>query len=703
MILANKDEDIKYLNAAVIVKAKEYNIDLDSFNTVLLIDNDNIKDKASDVASSLNVEEWFNNTINCMDISAGCIACDTAQSNYSKCAAGCFTANARCDGCEGQDAVCIQCVTEQSENCNQTTIVTCLSCDDGCHWCDGVCHGCNHGCQGAQTCQSCNVGEGCTEGCQGGGYTAGCDGCNDTYNPCVTGHIEACDWAQATFGCIECVSACVGNNTSICEEKHIENIKDPSLNNPVTCTSNNASYKGSDGCTNNNISCELLFTNGGKRCDGDFTSSSNFGTIDYSDGTCPSKYQGCVSWQTCVTSYSCYNEYGSRCYSGFKWTNNGNNETGNRSCESGYSGTTQSCESFYSSSHNDFHCSRNYSEASTGTLCPNNFSATTGFMSCSGGYSGADGSTCRNVWSWNPNDESCVSAYQLGSKACDRNFRSETIAGVTLYYCESHFSDSDTVCDGGYTIDTTCTISDNVCLYNFSDTPCGQSCTENHNNIYNCTGCNNTKNDVCLNCVGGQAEQCNVCFGIGDIANCTACVAGVGETCTTCVDGNGGCLDCQGCNEGCNNNVSCQGYSAQSGYDVCLGQFTDTTCRQSCYNIYDGQTDCLGCDGCQGCDGCNATCYGCDACNTSCNSCESCYDTCYGCDGCNSSCETGQSGCTPCNSECYSCNTSCETCNDTCEGCNECNDSCHGYGSHCEGADWAACGQSVPCYGGYFF
>ena len=564
MVLAQSDENIKYLNASLVSKLRDYNIEIPSFTIPEVLTQQGFRNAMKTVP--FNDNGWIENTLNCMNIgTADCRGCVQRQTDYGQCNAGCFGANT-CGACVGAcnsgDAVCVSChgATDDQE------VYICESCDTGCEGCDADCYGCNAQCEGAQTCTSCNGG--LPVPCE---YDAGCTDCQGDY-----------EHKAAVFGCTECVSACVAPDS--CGTGQVPKVDG--------CTIEDQ-YTESHGCTNDNEPCKWLFNLSGS-CAGDYTSGD-------SGATCPRNYSSRCSLnntaQTCQANFKTETEWG--------WT----------SCASIYENSTSSCVGYYSQTPGATNCVTGYTTTS-GDNCQSGYTEGNSGKTCKSRYEG-DGGTCQSGYNnSNTGDSSCTQGYSDGTVTCPSGYTS-TSSGA---YCHSDYSNGSTTCASDHGLPT-------------------------------CSGCNATANDQCLSCVASQDT-------------CTSCVSGEAASCTSCVEAQG-CSDCQGCDSGCNADVSCNGYSVgDNGQNVCVGQFTNTECGQTCVGGFDSSTQCLSGQGC-------SSCQGCDACNTGCNSCQ----------GDNETCKT--------------CNVSCNDC----QGCNACNTSCDGcrgcVNINCTG-NWGVCNQITP-------
>lgn len=540
MVLAQSDENIKYLNASLVAKLRDYNIIIPSFTIPDVLTQQGFRNAMKEVP--FNDNGWIEDTLNCLNIgSASCRGCNQRQTDYGQCNAGCFGANTcgACVGaCNGGDAVCISChgATDDSE------VYICESCDTGCEGCNETCYGCNEGCQGAQTCATCNTGLPGAP-CE---YTAGCENCQGDYT--IT---------QPTWGCTDgCNSACVSPDS--CGTGQV----------PIVdgCT-NVDSYTESKGCTSDNNTCVASFFGG--VCLNGYTHKGK------EDRTCPSNYKAVDDSEYCQKNYNTTD-------------------------------ITKSCASNFITD-SDITCIMKYSQAGTTTVCSTGFSIGSNGQ-CQSGYAGSNtGITCmRNFVS--PSGTSCEYKYNItsdGDKSCSLGYITDNGKCIEAYAS----TDSGTKCATNYMGD------DGPCLSGYG--------------LPTCSSCNAAANDTCLNCVSTQAT-------------CTSCVSGEAASCTSCVSEQG-CTDCQGCDSGCNKDVSCNGYSVgENNTHVCVGNFTDTTCSQTCVGGFDSSTQCLSgqgcasCDTCQGCNSCQGgNGAGCTSCDSGCNTCDKgCYNTCNSCQGC---------------------------------------------------------------------
>lgn len=557
MVLAQSDENIKYLNASLVSKLRDYNIEIPSFTIPDILTQQGFRNAMKEVP--FNDNGWIENTLNCLNIgTASCRGCVQRQTEYGQCSAGCFGANT-CGACVGAcnsgDAVCVSChaATDEQE------VYICESCDTGCEGCNADCYGCNEGCQGAQTCTSCN--SGLTVPCE---YDAGCTDCQGDY-----------EHEAATFGCTECVNACVAPDS--CGVGQVPTVDG--------CTSGD-NYTESSGCTSGNSECSLTFPISGGTCKGGFTqSATDEHTLD--SATCPSNYRSRCSLgnvaQSCQTNFKTENEG--------EWT----------SCASIYENSTSSCVGYYSQTPGATNCVTGYTTTS-GVSCQSGYTEGNSGKTCKSRYEG-DGGTCQSGYNnSSTGDSSCTQGYSDGTVTCPSGYTS-TSGGPT---CISDYSDGSTTCVSDYGLPT-------------------------------CSGCNATANDQCLSCVASQDT-------------CTSCVSGEAASCISCVEAQG-CSDCQGCDSGCNDNVSCNGYSVgDSGQNVCVGQYNDTTCNQSCIGGFDSSVQCL--SGQYSCPSCDSGCQTCDDCQGSDNICPSCYVDCNSCQGgdkaeCTTNCVGGLT-CDPC-------------------------------------------------------
>lgn len=649
MIFVNKDEDIRYFNAAIIAKMNDYHIELPSLKDINLYTVDTLEEKTEEIASHLNGTDWLNDTLACSDSSRGCQGCNDDYGFIYDVCQGCYNVNTGCMDCQGTNAVdvCVQCYgSSNTSNEEEEIIQVCIECDGGCYFCNSACHGCNEGCQGAQTCTTCNTGEGCVSGCQSGHVPAK-PSCTTGYVICATGFTPGCDYNQATYGCPRCVSSCFGEDT--CDAQHITNVCKEAHTAKFTCTSGNRYDEADIDCPYRYAACVTGVFNGScwsryLECvigDLDIDCAMNYkGTSGSAAGTkCYTTYKRSNDGDSCLTSFS---RLGESCLTSFSQTDS------TSICSSGYSATNSggniNCQAGYVLNGDGFSCQSGFKSGNTN--CQSGFSSSGSVNTCKTGYTSST-FTCASSFGRDGTKMTCLGEFEAGSGTltCSNGYDSETDT------CLSHYKRGTTVC------------------------------TENHNNT--CSGCNSTRNDVCLDCVGGQAAVCSTCVGTTNNANCPdGCVLGQAESCNVCVDGQGGCIDCQGCDEGCNNNVSCYGYAVSSGgFNVCVGQFTDTTCNQSCLGNYDSETMCLSgqnCTTCDVCQGCNSSCYSCNStCNGGCQSgqctsgnetCENCYGGCVNgqCGSCHTACQNNEGAC-----------MSCHDCNSAVSGCNNCNIDCN--------------------------
>lgn len=652
MIFVNKDEDIRYFNAAIITKMNDYHIELPSLKDINLYTTDTLEEKTEEITSHLNGTDWLTDTLACSDSSRGCQGCNDDYGFIYDVCQGCYNVNTGCIDCQGTNAVdvCVQCYSSSNNTNEEEEIIqVCIECDGGCYFCDSACYGCNEGCQGAQTCTNCNTGEGCVSGCQSS-YVPAKPSCTTGYVICATGYTPACDASQATYGCVTCNTECQGND--ICSGYSACSTC-VSCNRGNTCIAGNQ-YIESAGCTSNNKSCVVFFFG---TCKTGYSSNSDDAT------TCKNTFSN--KGVSCSLDYKVDRATGLSCTDGFRTdsgelncsSNFSSDGSGGNYCKTTYRQGDTSCQGDYDSSiktgeGQGMSCVRSYAQG--GSSCYYKYTGTQTTAECVTTYVGRDGSICDSGFKINTG---------TGYADCPAGFATPASGGINCRTGYSFSSGGDPICVSGYTAQ-------------------GVTCASNYNNT--CEACNVSSDNVCTNCVGGRAPVCRTCVGTTNNANCPdGCVLGQAESCNVCVDGQGGCIDCQGCDEGCNNNVSCYGYAVSSGgFNVCVGQFTDTTCNQSCLGNYDSATMCLSNQNCTSCDtscvGCNASCYSCNSsCNGGCQSgqCTSGNETCKECHG---GCVNGQ--CSSCHEACQNnegvCMT-CHDCNEAVSGCNNCNIDCN--------------------------
>ncbi len=666
MIFVNKDEDIRYFNAAIITKMNDYHIELPSLKDISLYTTDTLEEKTEEIASHLNGVDWLTDTLACSDSSRGCQGCNDDYGFIYNVCQGCYNVNTGCIDCQRTNAidVCVQCYSSSNDSNEEEEIIqVCIECDGGCYFCDSACHGCNEGCQGAQTCIHCNTGEGCVSGCQSS-YVPAKPYCTTGYVVCATGYTPACDASQATYGCVTCNTECQGNDTcpgySACATC-------VSCNRGNTCIAGNT-YIESAGCTSNNSSCALFYFG---TCKSGYSSNKDGAT------TCSNTFRN--NGVSCSLDYKVNTTTGLSCHDGFRIDSGtlncssdfSSDGSGANYCKALYGQDDITCQGDYdssirTSSGNGVSCVRNYAQG--GSSCYYKYVGTQTTSECISTYVGSDGSICDNNFKMNLIDNSAD---------CPNGFATPAGGGINCRTGYSFSSGGEPVCISSYTAQ-------------------GVDCANNYNNI--CVACNVSSDNVCINCVDGRAPVCITCVGTTNNANCPdGCVLGQAESCNICVDGQGGCIDCQGCDEGCNNNVSCYGYAvASGGFNVCVGQFTDTTCNQSCLGNYNSATMCLANQNCTSCDtscvGCNSSCY---SCNSSCNGgCQSGQ-----CTSGNETCEECHGGCV--NSQCSSCHEACQNNEGTCMTCHDCNEAISGC-NNCN-IDCNSClsCQTAVCVSGY--
>lgn len=668
----NKDQ----INSALTAKLLDFDINIPSIlNDIKLLDLDKLNDASADVSNKLNVDTWFNNTIACMDISAGCQGCNETQTDFGECKGGCFGINTGCRDCEGTDAVPVCTSCDNGESCEQapTVIEVCTSCDEGCFVCNEPCFRCDGGCQGGQTCHSCNNGEGCVTGCENN-FHAGCKDCQLDFVNCATGYIPPCNRSQANYGCPSCDTGCQGGN--VCETGYAARDCEKIYNTGSEGCTSNDDYTERTGCTRGNTDCPMFYLGG--TCRGNF--SAGHGT------TCPNYYT--ASCMPGVGATACSSGYAADPVTGKV------DAEGIISCKSNFSYRDDKCSSSYSrdcaTGNSTEHCENNFNVA--GTSCTGIYGRGSDGTDCYTSFSNGSGTSCASVFasSSSDNDVSCRSRYVSGTTTCEGRYAGDT-SGTT---CTANFKIGDITCNSGYT-----TMGGNVCVSGYSKTSAGISCPSNYGNT--CNACNVGSNNTCVSCDNGQAAQCTRCYGNGNEANCqSGCVLGQADTCdANCVTvGNGGCTDCEGCNSGCNNNVSCDSTFRydENGKIDCKVTYTDTSCGQTCVNGFNSNTDCFSCVSCNSsCENCEVSCQGgCQFCETACQTyCEAVCQSCEG--GCNTACV----GCdSTCNTSCYN---GCDSCDGTCDiNCENCQGECiTGVGS-CSTTDGCASGQAI-CAGAW--
>ena len=687
----NKDQ----INSALTAKLLDFNINIPSIlNDIKLLNLDNLNGASADVSNKLNVDVWFNNTIACMDISAGCQGCDTSQTDFGECKGGCFGINTGCSDCQGTDAVPVCTSCDNGETCEQqpTIIEVCTSCDEGCFVCDSACFRCDGGCQGTQTCHSCNNGEGCTTGCENN-FHAGCDGCQLDFELCDNLYQPPCGRDQAVIQCQSaCNTGCVSNDIDYCKEEHLVCEGDQSQ-----ICDEHQQFEYSNGCVNNDKACVPRDFHGS--CSYQYSYGVDYtcrqvgndcgGTYNYAQTNCgESACEGKVTAGNCNNVYkTCnYKFHIDTCINGYKQTNEGD-------------GVSESCPSNYTQTYGprgetgNISCIKEYSQNNTSGY-PH--------VHCQLSYNGNDGNSCVQNFAQISTEDGLI-------VECPSNFKQtcymEVISCPSGYkaeddsiLCYGTYSDGLSSCNGGYSTNGT----DINCPSNYADAT-GTECPSNYGQDPQvvCTNCNGGRNNVCTSCDGGQAPDCPGCFGMTDNANCqSGCVLGQADTCdANCVTvGNGGCSDCQGCDSGCNLNVSCDATFRydENGKIDCKVTYTDTSCSQTCVNGFNSNTDCFQCVVCDStCESCETSCQG------GCQNCE------IGCQGyCDVACQNCEGGC---NSACYSCDSACDTscyngC-DSCDGacdihCQDCQSGCQECETICQGGDGCPSGQS-QCAGAW--
>jgi hypothetical protein len=76
MVLAQSDENIKYLNASLVSKLRDYNIEIPSFTIPDVLTQEGFRNAMKEVP--FNDNGWIENTLNCLNIgTASCRGCDT--------------------------------------------------------------------------------------------------------------------------------------------------------------------------------------------------------------------------------------------------------------------------------------------------------------------------------------------------------------------------------------------------------------------------------------------------------------------------------------------------------------------------------------------------------------------------------------------------------------------------------------------------
>lgn len=693
----NKDQ----INSALTAKLLDFNINIPSLlNDIKLLDLDKLNNASADVSNKLNVDTWFNNTIACMDISAGCQGCNETQTDFGECKGGCFNINTGCSDCEGTDAVPVCTSCDNGESCEQapTVIEVCTSCDEGCFVCDQPCFRCDGGCQGGQTCHSCNNGEGCITGCENN-FHAGCGSCELDFQLCATGYTPACGRDQAVIRCQSaCNTGCVGDDVNYCKEEH----KVCSGNQSQICDEYQQ-FQYPSGCNVNNKACLATFA-----------------------GSCSGSFSTTGTW-ACATGFSCYNNYtvndvSVTCPSNYKGTVCSTCNTVTQTCPSNV--TAGNCGPGYRNCTSDFELIN----------CPSGYKATQdasgGYVAiCPNSYTNSDGTSCVREYqvehTTGNTGAHCNTGYISSQTSCVSNYAVGVVDGHTVVECPNNFSNGNGYnnCSGGY---KSCSAGNITCNNGYSkpggtncsggystngtDINCpsnykgnGVDCPSNYGQDPQvvCTNCNGGRNRVCTSCVNGQAPVCSVCFGMTDNANCqSGCVLGQPATCdANCVTvGNGGCNDCEGCDSGCNNNVSCDSTFRydENGKIDCKVTYTDTSCGQTCVNGFNSNTDCFQCVSCNSeCENCEVSCQGgCQNCETTCQTyCEAVCQSCEG--GCNTACV----GCdATCNTSCYN---GCDSCDGACDiNCENCQGECIIGVGECSSTDGCASGQS-QCAGAW--
>lgn len=458
MTLVTNDSQIKYLNASFISKLRDYNIIIPSLTIPSVPSQEAFKEAVSD--TGLGDSQWIDDALACMDIAyRSCKGCDTAQTDYGQCNAGCFGANtcgACVSVCNGGDAVCISCNAQTDDS----EVIVCESCNTGCEGCNEACYGCNSGCQGAQTCTSCNTGQEIP--CE---YTAGCTDCQE-------GH----EHTDPTWGCDRCVHACVAPDN--CGARQVPTV--PGCITGNTCTESH----GEDSCTRSysssdsgEVTCREGYSDAGTQCNVGFT-------VGYDGIGCMAGYSSGAT--TCESLYAASG--GEYCLGHYSDSACG------QTCVNGYGTTCLSCN------EGDDHCLNCVSSQDTCTACVNGEAAT-----CTSCVESQSCSDCQGCDSGCNADVSCngYSVGDNGQNICVGNF-TDTNCGQT---CVGGF-DSSTQCLSGQgcsSCDTcqgcdSCQGSDGSCTSGDSCTSCDSGCQSCDSGCYNT--CNDCQGCVNVNCTG---------------------------------------------------------------------------------------------------------------------------------------------------------------------------------------------------------
>lgn len=624
MILVNNDSQIKYFNASLLSKMIDYHVDIDIKEIADLVTPlKQRKDTITNITDRMccqsgqgscqfqnSVIDWIKEALDC-------------ESGYT--CTDCYSASQGCEeyqsviclSCDGGCDVGNSCTNGYNGECNEAHTVdengTCLTCDTGCQGCDSPCYMCFNACEGTQTCISCNSGLGiCDSNCYGT-YS-----CGQTTTEVQT----VCGTKNST---------CTGGNTcSICQNVDYS---------AVDCDSEYGYEENEvEGCGSHYSEnfCEGSYSGSYGKCEGSYSTcaSNSFDAV-----SCEQNYNGGGMGTVCELNFkasncmtnndkSCERGYTPGTFSGGKEScdyNYSNDNDGQFYCESGYSpckrNVSSPCKSGYgTTSDGDIGCKTNYSE--NGTTCERGYNADTteSKTSCSKGFS--------------DNTVTCQAKYSNGTETtCTNNYVFDG-GGFTIRTCDGYYSqDSDSFeCNSSYT--SSCASSYPSCESNFVI----QSCESHHGQT--CDSCNN-----------GNSEKIEVCTSCntGETATCSLCVNGNSEG---NADGSTVCTECQGCDSGCNDNVSCSSYAVTDDGVICEAYHSEGSLycasgyNSSC-SSNNGSNTCTSGDSCTSCYG---ACVGCVSSNASCTSCDSedsvpCDYTAPCsfapvCDGCNNACNT---------------------------------------------------------------
>ena len=464
MTLVTNDSQIKYLNASFISKLKDYNIVIPSLTIPSVPSQETFKEAVSD--TGLGDGQWIDDALACMNIAyRSCKGCDTKQTDYGQCNAGCFGANTcgACVGtCNGGDAVCISCNAQSDDE----EIVVCESCNTGCESCDADCYGCNAGCQGAQTCTSCNNGQEIP--CE---YDAGCTDCQE-------GH----EHTDPTYGCTECVHACVGVDK--CGRGQVPTV-------PGCITGNSSETAPGETCT------------------------SGYSSNDSGEITCRSGYSDGAT--TCNVGFTI-----------------GYDGTG---CNAGYSSGATTCTSFYAASGGEY-CVSHFTDSVCGQTCVEQYGTT-----CTGCNASAN-DQCLSCVASQDTCTACVNGEAASCTACVEAQGCSDCQGCDSG-CNADVScngyavgdNGQNVCMGQYT-DTSCF---QTCTGGFdSSSMClsGQGgCSSCDSGCQGCDTCQGGDGSGCASCDGGGCQTCDGCYGY--TPSCTPCVGTF--ACDPCYGSVSGC------------------------------------------------------------------------------------------------------------------------------------------------------------------